>query len=259
MFFTVFLCSRFFRLTFVAFYIFTNVQSSQITCSFKNQEFWQLGSLYGCLAKVNLDENQNVNEISGAHAAGKTNEDVKGIKFEANSGKLLPTGIDVFFPFLEAIVAELSKDFIKVSREDFAPFRRLRQVHIYGNKIQELDSDLFISNPLIAHISFGGNPLKHIGHRTFESLKELASIYLVSANCINNEAQNNRPGVLKIMQTISVNCPPSSEMIIKEVLESDEFKLRVEQEMSEKTSPLAWKLFQIEEKMSKIEKCCIQG
>ena len=240
------------------FCIFTNVQSSQISCTFKNYDFWQLGSLYGCLAKVNLDGNRTVNQIFGHHEAEKTNNDVKGMKFEPQSGTLLPIGIDTFFPFLESIVLE-NRDLIKVSREDFAPFHRLRQVHIYGNKIQELDSDLFISNPLIAHVSFAGNPLKHVGHGTFESLKDLQSLYLVSAHCISEEAQNNRLGVLKMIQRVTVNCPPSSAMIIREVLESDEFKRRIEQEISDKASPLAWKLFQIEEKLSKFENCCVQG
>lgn len=157
---------------------------------------------------------------------------------------------------IEAIWAE-SSEIAAISSTDFAPFKKLRQIHLYGNKIEVLNADLFASNPLIQHMSFGANPLKHIATGVFDHLEDLRSLYFENSNCVTkSSATNNRAEVLKLIELLVIECPPSAEMIIKEFLESFDLKMKIEQEVMEKVSPLTWKLFQLEQKVeTQFEKC----
>lgn len=228
------------------------VNSSTMSCDYKNWNYWQVGSLYSCVGQVSETSDQSVTEIFGSHVSEKSNDDVRGLYLNSPDMTVFPKNIDQFFFNIEAICVEVKTNIRELNREDLAPFKKLRQLHMFGHKIQNLKHDLFLDTPLIEHISFAGNPLKHVAHETFDGLKNLQSLYVLWTTCINEQAENDSEKVKQIIQKLIVNCPPSSEMIRNEIMDSDEFKFKIEQLVMEKTNPLTWKMFQIEEKLEKL-------
>lgn len=200
--------------------------------------FWQVGSIYACTATVTVDANTNIVSISGTHAAGKDNSMVQGFRILGpTSLNFLPTGVASFFPNLKAIWSE-STQISKVSRTDFAPFPQLIQVHFYDHKIESLYSDLFSSNLIVQHISFGANPLLYIGEGTFSSLSALKSLYLERSLCYGGFAINNRTAVLELIPNVNNACRPSTEMIQNSILTSPSARAVVTQIVDAKIAAL---------------------
>lgn len=230
------------------------IQLTTLKCDFSVIAFWEVGNNYGCNGEFLLDDRDEMNlmKITGSHLTGKTNKDVLGVKFLNQAVTRFPRGIENFFPNLEAIWCEVG-ELTAVTKDDFAPFPMLKQVHFYGHKIKVLNSDLFASNPNIMHVSFAGNPLRSIGSTTFTRLRELKSLYLAGANCIDKAAVNDRPGVENILALLSAKCPPSFQMIQKDFLESFDFEKKIDDQFTEKVSSLLWKIFELEKKVLSFE------
>lgn len=199
-----------------------------LRCTFKSVNFWEIGQLYGCtgtFAADSISASGYIIEVTGSHESGKTNDDVRGLLMKNQQSPFIPKGIAQFFPNLEAFWSE-NCGFTRISKKDFEPFRKLKQVHFYMNKIETLDADLFLANPMIQHISFARNPLKHVDLGTFDGLKDLRSLYLHDAGCINDgSAINNRAKVITLIDQLKTSCPPStrSEKSLDGIKSLDEF------------------------------------
>lgn len=226
------------------------IQLTTLKCDFSVIAFWEIGDKYGCNGEFIIEdrEEMNVMKVTGSHLTGKTNKCVLGVKFLNPAVTRLPRGMENFFPNLEAIYSETG-ELTEIAKDDFAPFPMLKQVHLYKHKIKVLNSDLFASNPNVMHVSFAGNPLTTIGRTTFTRISELKSLFLLGANCIDKAVINDRPGVEDLMATLYAKCPPSFQMIQKEILESFELEKKIDDQFTEKVSSLLWKTFELEKKL----------
>lgn len=178
------------------------------------------------------------------------NAEVRGIKIFRQESTSIPGGLHKFFPNIEGFWTEHC-GFISVSRSDFENFKQLKQVHFYGHKITTLDADLFLSNPLIKHISFGGNPLNHVGLGIFDGLKNLQSLYLENANCITGaNADNNRAGVLQIIKRLETACPPESFSTLDD---SPKCSKQTDKEFEENVVKMSWKILELDYTISQLE------
>lgn len=233
-------------------------QKIVLNCAYASVYFWEIGDLYACSGIIDVGGDHDGNAtIAGFHSVGKTNQDILGVKLLNTDAEFIPGNIGNVFPNVEAFMNEAG-GLTRISKEDVAQFSNLKQLHLYGHKITVLNSDLFASNPHLKHISFGGNPLQHIGSNTFDDLGSLQSIYLANANCIDASAINDRAGVKKILFKLKVSCPPSFEMIEAQILQGPAFKRKVEEQVLDKLTPLMWKLIDTEKKLSDYKGNCIQ-
>lgn len=229
---------------------FSPEKSFVLECEFKNEHFWQIGTLYECSGSFAVDDSSwegHFENVTGLHNPGKSDGDVRGLKIFHQKSSYIPIGLDAFLPNLEAFWTEFC-DFTHVSRKDFEPFPKLKQVHFYGHKIQTLDADLFLSNPLIEHVSFGGNPLKHIGYGIFDNLKSLQSLYLENAGCASvpdASASNDRVGVLKLIKRLEASCPPSSHQV--------DCTAKTDKEFEENVLKMSWKIIEMDYAISQQE------
>lgn len=220
-----------------------------------------VGNLYACKGTLAVGEDfrkdRNVTQVIGFHKPDQTDASVLGIKIN-NPMVLVPRNLNKFYPNLEAFVNEAG-GLIEISREDFAPFPKLKQLHLYQHKIVSLSSNTFDSNPNLQHISFASSPLKHFGPRFFDHLKQLKSLFLTTANCMNEFTLNNRAKVEEMMVQTLVNCPPSYDMLKDEILASYELETIINTKINEYIAPIMTKVVATEEQVTslsdKVKQC----
>lgn len=228
-----------------------------LKCNFSTIEFWQVGDFYACDGEMFLSgdvyRNRNITTMVGFHKLHRSNIDVRGVKFFHVDLNAMPKGIEKFFPNLEALWTELC-GFTELSIEDFAPFKKLRQVHFSKHKLQSLKANLFAQNPQMQHVSFSLNPLKHISVKTFSNLKNLESLYLLKSGCVDQQAENSKARVEKLIARLATDCPvPSTQSIDKNFLVVPEIS-KVDNDISQDMHLLLWKILEMEKKISEIEK-----
>jgi len=229
-------------------------RQSTLTCVYSIEAFWQVGNLYACSGTLAVGEDfrndRKIAQVIGFHKPDLSNSNVLGVKI-TNAMILFPRGLDNYYPNLEALVNEAG-GLIEVSREDFAPFPKLKQLHLYQHKIVSLSSNTFDSNPNLQHISFASSPLKHFGPRFFDNLKQLKSLCLSHANCINEFTLDNRGKVEEIIFRVWVNCPPSYDMLKDEILASYELGTKLDKKLNEYIAPIMTKIVATEEQVTSV-------
>lgn len=178
---------------------------------FVNITFGSLGGVYSY--RVDSTENGNsfdVEEVRGAHAVGKTFEDVLGLKIEEdlNSSTQIPKGIDKFFANLKAIAWQ-GGNLESVSADDLHPFNKLQFLYLYGNKIVSLAGDVLKHSLNLQFISFDQNLIKHVEHGLFSNLTKLERASFRLNICVN-EVANFAETVQQLNLKLPIYCPPFS-------------------------------------------------
>lgn len=132
-------------------------------------------------------------KFDGLHSPGKTNDDVKRVKFQGHvrghyddywderDGRYLqsdhhnlkkfPRGITQIFPRLESL------DFIRcgltsIEREDLIGLENLSSLNLSYNELESLPSDLFKGMKNLKTISFVGNKLKYLSSNLLQPIKD---------------------------------------------------------------------------------------
>lgn len=179
-----------------------------------------LRNVYSCKAQlIFIGDPRIVTEVIGVHS--RSNEEVQSIEIVRQNVKVFPRNIEKFFTNLEAIYVHYS-GLQEILRQDLRPFPKLRQVDLHLNDIKELNENLFEFNPLVEAVSVYSNPIRHVGHNIFDGLKSLHTIHIINAKCISERSDGNRSAVEEIMFKLSIDCPPTFEMIERKILSGNE-------------------------------------
>jgi hypothetical protein len=144
---------------------------------------------------VLTSRNENVTSINGQTEA--RDRDTKIFEIHGQTVNYFPTGIDKFFPNLEAIAIVNSKLEI-IEKSDLKPFRQLKMLYLDSNQIEALENNLFEFNIAIVFLKLDRNNIEYIGENVFQPLKNLTHLNLILNVCISNVAYDihNIPGLI---------------------------------------------------------------
>lgn len=208
--------------------------------------YWNILNVYSCQATVlYIGHERNVTEVSSNHMIGRTNSDVKFLRIDNHPQlTVIPGNLYQFFPNLESIMI-VTTAIDKVSREDFYGLNEFKQFYLNNAKVTIIPSDLFIENPLMHSIYFNNMPIQHVGHRVFDHLPYLTSLWVANGVCINTYVNTNRATVLSIMFRLIVSCPPTFEMTEDAILNGQGFEKRIQ--------PLVNKMLESERRIERLQ------
>ncbi|XP_070495119.1 uncharacterized protein [Chironomus tepperi] len=190
--------------TLLEFYEFVNVE-----CEFNMCDFWNMKNKYRCAVKniLNIDsfENAQINEISGTHMSGKSNDDEIYFNASNKSVNYFPRGLEKFFTNMRGIA--IWYDSLKeIHQSDLKPYSKLEYLNIYDTKIEIIEDGIFNYNPNLEVIVLGKSNIFHVGLTVFDHLTKLTSLYMLDTKCINLNSQKDRTGVLNIINTVKSKC-----------------------------------------------------
>lgn len=165
-------------------------------------------SPYGCvLTQLRIKSKLLVRNVTGTHLDGRSNDDVRTLKIigggiiassggSANSSKVLsfceiiPAGIGSIFPNIEALTVWRS-NLKSVSSVDLQQFGNLREIWLFVNELEYLESKLFQYNPNVQVVSFNGNSIKFIGESFFDFLPNLQQAFFHYNRCVDGYATDD--------------------------------------------------------------------
>lgn len=169
--------------------------------------------LYTCktsdLATTEFDN--YVTEISGSHADGKTNDDVKQLIILDQKVEFFPGGLRKFFPALEAIKVDNSS-LRYIFKADLAGLSNLKYFTIKHNEIETLGSKLFEGNPKLIEIHLEKNKLSSISEDLLDPFEETPKVvHLFGNKCIVSAWEAENPTTSEMKEIIKSQCPLSTE------------------------------------------------
>jgi hypothetical protein len=192
--------------------------------------------------------------VSRNHLAGRNHSDVRGLSFQNQGIRELPTNVEQFFPNIESI--DVTTTLEELSREDLSAFPRLRELHLNNNRVQVINSNLFAGNPEMVSISFISNPVRNVASGVFDHLVNLTQLRFDGVAC-HNGAGTTRATVLTLLPRIATMCPPTFdmnfEMIEDRLLNGSKFQTKVDAQVSERINPLTFSVFQINQRLTQVE------
>lgn len=215
------------KFIFIVFFIAAPLNTLILNCTFVDVAIrFRLQNVYSCQGEIIfVGDPRIVNQVLGSHSSGRSNNDVQSLEIVRQDVKILPRNIDSFFLNLESVYVHRS-GLKEVSKEDFSGFLKLKQVDLHFNDVEEIDGNLLEGNPLVEAFSVFSNPIRHVGHNIFDHLPNLNSAHFVNGKCINERFDGNRTAVEEIMFKLTVNCPPTFEMIERRILSGNNLQTR---------------------------------
>lgn len=199
-----------------------------MNCKFTNHRWHTVGMRYTCWVKnivILSEQNRIITGTSGIHIAANTDYDVKGVVVENSIVQHFPSNIMSFFPNVNSIYFHGSK-MKGIHQNDLRPFGyKLMLLHITESEIDVLEKNLFEFNPNLKFLAFS-NQIKYVDANIFENLPRLITLLMPSNKCVNENADNNRENVLKLILKIKDQCFDNYMRLWQyQYLESEKFKL----------------------------------
>ena len=113
----------------------------------------------------------SVSVFKGIHQKGKTNRDVKVVKFIGQKVEQFPRGIQNFFPCLTRLLIA-SCGLKKISSRDLLGLENLRSLYLHGNQLKALPDDLFQNMTNLEQIAFSNNEITRMSSKLFKPLNK---------------------------------------------------------------------------------------
>lgn len=176
-------------------------------CTFTFEERVILGAVYHCRPTVVETESENtLQDVSGKHLSGYSNDDVQYIFVEGQNLEIIPKNIENFFPNLLGI-EWYNSNLMTVSADDLKPFPQLKVFSVYINHLLTVDGDLFQFTPNLRWISFYDNNIQHVGPDLLTQLVDLGYADFRSNVCISKLA-NTAQLLSDLNAQLISKCPP---------------------------------------------------
>ena len=205
-----------------------------------------VGLTYTCTGSFQtVGDVRNVTNVTGNHLQGQSNADVGAV---AVSSQLLmsgiPRNIQEFFPNV-SILSFSYTNILHLNRSDLEPFPQLRVLVLFNNRLEKLESDVFLSSPNLQYINLSRNRLRHLGPAVFNSLINLSTLRLNDNTCIDQYVDNNIFDVEKLRWEAQFRCPVSLQQIENEILSGQRFRSIID--------PLEARILKLEERIEQLE------
>jgi Leucine-rich repeat (LRR) protein len=173
--------------------------SVRVFCSFQN-----LDNVYTCVVQnlVIDNENYSVGGVYGQNLAGKTNQNVKGLKIVNQKMTNFPSDVDKFFKTIEELWIQNS-GMRGIYDNDFKALEQLKKITITQNSLQTIQPGSFDNNLALEYLDLSANKITAIPEDLFRKHVNLQSINLNR----NNIASINEKFIRKFnkINTFSIN------------------------------------------------------
>lgn len=116
--------------------------------------------------------------LSGRHQDGYSNKDVAYVCFTNCKITKVPQGLMKIFPKLEILYIE-SSQLKKITKDDLAEYRNLREFFCTRNEVEFLPGDLFEGFKNLERICFMRNRLKLIEPNILDGLERLKAVSFI--------------------------------------------------------------------------------
>ncbi|KAL7012428.1 hypothetical protein ACKWTF_014846 [Chironomus riparius] len=182
--------------------LFTSSLTLNITCRFTTKKGDYACTVTKIVASSPTDT--TVTSVDGRQQKDKTTDDVKIFEARGKNLKRFPLELGAFLPNLEVIAIE--RGLTEIHKEDLEQFPSLRKLYLSKNEIQDIESELFVNNPELELIFLGNNKIKSVAAEVFDGLENLQHLGFERNKCFTAAVENNRDGVLKLIQNIYQKC-----------------------------------------------------
>lgn len=152
-----------------------------------------LRNIYNCEVSGSFrffNRDDEIISVSGEHATNKTNDDVEAFKADAAWIEYFPRGLSKYFKNLLSILINLSR-LKELKQSDLKPFRKLKHLDLFENRIEYLERDLFKWNLHLEVVWFSSNRIKVIHETAFDGPENIKKLYLGGNICIRESADND--------------------------------------------------------------------
>lgn len=139
-----------------------------------------------------------------------------------------------------------------LSSDDFKPFPGMVAMGFVVSKLEALDGDLFIHNPLLQHINFNDNQITNVGPNILDPVPLLYEFFL-SANLCSQESSKTVEETHAFALKLRYQCPPSVQMIEKIILSGQKFEFRVDGHVAERINPAVLRIYENEKRIDELE------
>lgn len=188
--------------------IISTSRAITFNCTFGYVMGPNLPSTYSCYNPIitNLNECDHLTAITGQHHDGKTNDDVKLLGIYNNPQlAFFPRAIENFFPNLEAI-SIWNSNISTLNGDELNPFKNLSWLSFtFSPNLEKIPGNLFKSTPLMKHISFQSNNIKHVEEGLFGSLPKLIFLDFHQNYCVDRNA-SGIAAVRSLIAHLNNNC-----------------------------------------------------
>lgn len=187
--------------------------------------------VYGCNAKILTYglENDHLTDVDEDHLKGRTNDDVKVLAIDSQPYDKVPKDITNFFPNIETLLIQ-DCQMTNISNIDLKPFTKLKQLSLYSNSLEAIESNLFEFVPDVVYINFRMNPIKYVGTDILLTLLNLRTASFDRNECIAKEVWESPEEIQTLQKLLKVHCQPAPWMLRKE--EEREKRKRWHREMT---------------------------
>lgn len=160
--------------------------------------------------------NVNITGVNTTLPKGRDYDDVRVFLALNRVVRYIPKFLDTIFPSLFGLRFE-NTQLSYISKEDLAPFPKLRLLTSVLNRIEFLEADLFVNNPDLEFISFRSNQIKYIHPNVFESLKDKLEHLWIDGTATpcglrgaaNNQNVKRQLDVLRNSQCVNLDNAPA--------------------------------------------------
>lgn len=151
-----------------------NAHAITLKCQFRIESKTEYECFIDSL-EIHSRDNRNITQVTGAHAIGKSNDNVNGIRALHANIEFFPRGLEKFFKNLEYFHIWQS-NLTEITGDDLKPFRRLKKFDAFDNEIEKIEDDLFDFTPHLEFISLASNQIWKVENGTFDGLKSLRKL-----------------------------------------------------------------------------------
>ena len=223
----------------------TSGSAISFNCSFQNVIWARVGLQYTCTATIEGFPSPIVTNITGNHQDARTDANVNALAISNHNLEYgVPRNIELFFPNL-VVLSFSNAGIYQISATDISPFPGLKVLILYRNDLESLESDTFIGNSELEHISLASNQLRHLGPNLFYQLPNLKSLRLSNNICFDGNGDEDTDNMFKFTWDVSIKCPPSFEQFEREILSGRNFQ--------EALNPLAERVDGLEARLAALE------
>lgn len=151
----------------------------------------------------NYLDNGTVTELAGQHQAGKSNTDVQGLHFFADTMNIFPN-VRAFFSNIKLFYFELGS-LSTISNDNLLQFPNLEYLKFSWNEVTSLNSNLFSGLKSLKSIDLSNNEIVHVGHDF--ALPDNATVNFESNPCIDMSASTPKE-ITMLKLHLRVYCSP---------------------------------------------------
>jgi len=186
----------------------------KINCDFNYVENC-LRSCYECVVQklIITKPNQNTTAVNGYHFPQQNDERVRTMRVIDQLVVYMPTGIYQHFPYL-SVLKIWSSGLRSLEQKDIRDLKYLTDLSFSGNRLETLNSDLFVYNTRLIKIDFTRNRLRNLGYHLLTPLQNLIFADFYQNDCISDGA---RYSFDKLSTRLREKCQPTTAMMTEEV------------------------------------------